>query len=153
MLAQSKPYTIAHFSLHSVEPPIIDTDPVNDIVPIGQTATFSVSASGEGTLTYQWLSDGAPLSDVPGKISGSDTNSLAIINVQPDDTTQSYSVVVSNGLSVTSVRVTLEICECFYTRSTTCWTLPACMHVGCSFSMVTYLSVSALAYTILVSES
>ncbi len=107
-----------HFSLNPVTSPGIDIEPVDDLVPAGDIATFSVSASGEGLLSYQWFFDGTPLNDISEKISGSTTNSLAIIDVQSGDTALGYTVEVSNsvGVSVTSKTVTLSICEfaCLY---------------------------------------
>ena len=93
---------------------LIDIQPSDALVTVGQTATFSVSASqtGEGTLSYQWLFGGAPLDDVPGKISGSTSSFLVIVNVQVSDTSQGYSVVVLKGEeNVTSDNVILSICE------------------------------------------
>src|ERR1700681_3956984 len=34
------------------------TQPANVAVPLGQTATFSVSATGTGTITFQWFKNG-----------------------------------------------------------------------------------------------
>ena len=44
-------------------PPVILTQPADQTVSEGQTATFSVTASGTGTLFYQWQRDGL---DIPG---------------------------------------------------------------------------------------
>jgi hypothetical protein len=38
--------------------PTITTPPANQTVNAGQTAIFSVIASGPGTLTYQWYKNG-----------------------------------------------------------------------------------------------
>src|SRR5271155_570320 len=38
------------------------TQPASVTVPLGQTATFSVIATGTGTLTYQWYKNGVPIS-------------------------------------------------------------------------------------------
>ena len=37
------------------------TQPASVTVGLGQTATFSVTASGSGTLTYQWYKNGAAI--------------------------------------------------------------------------------------------
>jgi len=42
-------------------PPSITTQPANRTVNAGQTATFSVAATGTGTLTYQWKKNGAAI--------------------------------------------------------------------------------------------
>jgi hypothetical protein len=43
-------------------PPAVSTQPVSRAVTLGQTATFSVAASGTGTLTYQWKKNGTAIS-------------------------------------------------------------------------------------------
>ena len=60
----------------------------------GTTATFTATASGNGTLSYQWLYDGVPLSD-GGRITGSATNALQMSNLQASDA-GSYQIVVTN---------------------------------------------------------
>jgi len=52
------------------DPPVIDTQPVNQTVVEGQTATFTVVASGPAPLTYQWRSNGV---DIPGEVSATYT--------------------------------------------------------------------------------
>ena len=42
--------------------PAISTQPMAATVTIGQTATFSVTASGTGTLIYQWFENGGIVS-------------------------------------------------------------------------------------------
>ena len=42
-------------------PPSITTQPANQAVNAGQTAAFSVTAAGTGTLTYQWKKNGAAI--------------------------------------------------------------------------------------------
>ena len=42
-------------------PVTITTQPANATAAIGHAATFSVVASGNGTLTYQWKRDGVPI--------------------------------------------------------------------------------------------
>jgi bacillolysin len=69
--------------------PAIGTGPAAQTVGAGGTATFSVSASGNPTLRYQWLKDGAP-------IAGATSNALVITNVQLSDFGH-YSVIVSNA--------------------------------------------------------
>ena len=68
-----------------------------------------VVASGE-ELTYQWFGPGGiPLSDIPGKITGTNTSTLEISNIQSGDT-GSYQVRVSNvGGSVDSNAANLVI--------------------------------------------
>ena len=37
------------------------TRPASITVPLGQTATFSVSATGTGTMSYQWFKNGVAI--------------------------------------------------------------------------------------------
>ncbi len=78
------------------------TEPANQTEPLGGIATFSVKAAGAG-LSYQWLFDGAPLSNA-GNISGAATNKLIIISIASNDV-GSYSVVVSNSAAAVTSRV------------------------------------------------
>jgi Ig-like domain-containing protein/immunoglobulin I-set domain protein len=41
--------------------PLIVTQPANQTVTVGQTATFSVTATGAATLTYQWYKGGVAI--------------------------------------------------------------------------------------------
>ena len=53
-----------------VEKPAITTQPANQSVATGNTATFSVVATGSATLAYQWKKNGA---DISGATSSSYT--------------------------------------------------------------------------------
>ena len=44
-----------------VQPPVITVQPYGRILHLGDVASFSVTATGSGTLTYQWCRDGAPI--------------------------------------------------------------------------------------------
>jgi DNA/RNA endonuclease G (NUC1) len=75
--------------------PSIVTQPVAQTAPLGGNATFTVAATGDATLTYQWLKD-----DV--EIPGATSPTLNLLNVQLTDVA-SYDVIVTNGVgSVTS---------------------------------------------------
>ncbi|HTV83881.1 MAG TPA: beta-1,3-glucanase family protein [Dyella sp.] len=41
--------------------PTITTQPANASVTVGQTATFTVAATGLGSVSYQWLKNGTPI--------------------------------------------------------------------------------------------
>jgi hypothetical protein len=75
--------------------PSIGTQPADQSVAIGSTATFSISASGVPAPSYQWLFDGS-------YIQGATNPTLTVSNVQATSL-GSYSVVVtSSSGSVTS---------------------------------------------------
>ena len=95
------------FHNHAVAPPTILEQPITVRVGVGQMATFTVVASGDG-LTYQWFGpSGVALVDIPGKIAGATTASLRITNVESGDV-GSYHVRVTNaGGSVNSASALL----------------------------------------------
>ncbi len=75
-------------------PANITTQPVGQTVVAGTTATFSVTATGDAPLTYQWQENGTNLTD-GGNISGSATSTLTLANVALTDS-GNYSVIVGN---------------------------------------------------------
>jgi len=83
--------------------PTITTQPTNQTVNAGATATFTVVATGTATLTYQWKSGGTA---VTGATAASYTTPvLAVAN-----SGTSYTVVVSNSAgSVTSNAATVTV--------------------------------------------
>ena len=88
-------------------PPSITTQPANQSPALGGIATFSVKATGT-PLTYQWIFDGAPLSD-SGHVTGSASNKLTVNLVMSNDV-GSYSVIAANSfVSVTSKVVQLTL--------------------------------------------
>ena len=83
--------------------PVIGTQPANQSVAVGQTAKFSVTATGTGTLTYQWQKNGT---DIPGATSSTYTTPITVIG----DTGTQYSVVVGNSADkVASSKATLTV--------------------------------------------
>src|SRR5206468_8104356 len=42
-------------------PPLITTQPLSQSVAVGSNATFNVTASGTGPLSYQWLFNGGAI--------------------------------------------------------------------------------------------
>ncbi|MEC1760625.1 immunoglobulin domain-containing protein, partial [Schinkia azotoformans] len=82
--------------------PTITTEPSDQTVTAGGTATFTVIATGDAPLSYQWKKDGTD-------IAGATSASLTINNAQESDE-GSYTVVVSNGAgNVTSTAATLTV--------------------------------------------
>jgi len=91
-----------------VQPPTITQQPAAQNVCPGSTAVFSVTATGEGTLTYQWQKNQVNLSN-GGHYSGVTTATLTISNADSNDAA-SYRCVVTAGCgSVTSNSATLTV--------------------------------------------
>jgi hypothetical protein len=85
----------------------ITTQPSSQSALNGASATFSVAATGTGTLAYQWRRGGTNLND-GGNVSGATSATLTINPVSPGDA-GSYEVVVTGACgSVTSNTVTLN---------------------------------------------
>jgi endonuclease/exonuclease/phosphatase family metal-dependent hydrolase len=83
-------------------PPVITTQPQRQSVLAGQTATFSVGATGTPPLNYQWFFSGT-------NIAGATTNPFTLANVQLTNT-GNYSVVITNiAGSVTSSAASLTV--------------------------------------------
>ncbi len=85
-------------ALNVNSPPSITTQPLGASVLVGGTATFSVVASGSGTLSYQWQKDGANLA-------GKTASTMILTNVQAADA-GSYRVIVTNTLDGTTSSAT-----------------------------------------------
>ncbi|MFZ4430540.1 MAG: Kelch repeat-containing protein, partial [Phycisphaerales bacterium] len=95
-------------TLSVVTPPSIITQPVNVSVAAGGQASFSVVASGDPPLAYQWRRNGQPLAD-GGSVQGVSSASLTI---QPASVSDAgfYSVSVTNAVGVaTSSDATLAV--------------------------------------------
>ena len=76
------------------------TQPSDQTVGVGGTASLSVVAEGAGTLNYQWQKNGTPLVD-DGRIVGSDSANLQISNCGPSDQAD-YGCVVSGYCGLTT---------------------------------------------------
>ncbi len=103
------PFTLADtvtFSfVTSVVPgaPLITTQPANRTVTVGKRAKFTVTATGDATLYYQWRKNGA---DIPGAHKTTYTMRATTLA----DNGARFSVVVSNNAgSVTSNDATLTV--------------------------------------------
>ncbi len=83
-------------TLLSGNPPAITTQPVNQAVVSGSTATFTIQATGSPTPTYQWLRNGAA-------IPGATLATYITRPTMPDDQGAQYTCVVTNGVGVGSV--------------------------------------------------
>jgi hypothetical protein len=89
--------------------PSISAQPQNSTVCAGTTATFSVTASGTPSTTFQWRKGTTNLTN-GGNISGATTATLTISSVSAADVAANYNCVVSNACSsVTSGNATLTV--------------------------------------------
>ncbi|MDR3459932.1 MAG: immunoglobulin domain-containing protein [Verrucomicrobiae bacterium] len=85
----------------ATNPPAIAAQPSGQTNAVGTTISFSVTATGSGTLNYQWLFNGANLA-------GAASNPLVIPGAQLTNN-GNYSVVVTNlfGSATSSIAVLL----------------------------------------------
>ncbi len=89
-------------TLTVIVPPAIVSPPLSQTTRVGQDATFSVTATGTGPLSYQWALNGTPLS-------GATSSVLALTNVQTNEA-GSYTVIITNAAnSITSSVATLTV--------------------------------------------
>ena len=83
-------------------PPVVTSQPANQTVTSGQTATFSVTATGTGTLSYQWKKNGTTIggatsaSYMTPATTGSDNGSLFTVTV-----TDTVGSITSNSATLT----------------------------------------------------
>src|ERR1700689_5532333 len=83
--------------------PLIISQPGNQTVTVGQTATFTVTATGTGPLTYQWYVNGVP-------INGANSSTYTTPPATSGQSGSVYTVTVSNSVgSVTSTGATLTV--------------------------------------------
>jgi glucose/arabinose dehydrogenase len=83
--------------------PSVTTQPADRTVPEGRPVTFSVTASGEAPLAYQWQRDGVD-------IAGATSASHAITSVAIGDSGATFRCVVSNAFgTATSQAATLTV--------------------------------------------
>jgi hypothetical protein len=86
-----------------VLPPVITQQPQSQSVSSYNSASFTVSATGTGPLSYQWRKNGTNLVD-GGNVSGSATTNLVLTNVSLSDT-GNYDVIVGNPYATTNSTV------------------------------------------------
>ena len=83
--------------------PAITTQPMNQTVTAGQTATFSVTATGTAPLSYQWQKSGT-------NIAGATSSSYTTPATTTADSGSAFNVVVTNSAgSATSSAATLTV--------------------------------------------
>ncbi|MCK5792437.1 MAG: immunoglobulin domain-containing protein [Ketobacter sp.] len=87
----------------------ITSQPTSQLVASGENAAFTVTATGYGTLSYQWYRAGTALSD-NSKYQGTRSANLSVLNVTPSDASL-YYVAISNdeGRSMNSASAELSV--------------------------------------------
>jgi hypothetical protein len=84
-------------------PLVITTQPADQTVTEGDDATFTVSVTGSGILSYQWYADGVA-------ISGATNSALTISPVSLSDSGTEYTVEISDQTeSITSAPAVLTV--------------------------------------------
>jgi hypothetical protein len=85
------------------ESPSITRQPANASVYEGETATFSVAATGTGPLSYQWKKNGAPISGASNSLYTTPVTTLA-------DHQSNFSVdIIGPSVTTPSVSATLTV--------------------------------------------
>ena len=84
-------------------PPLISVQPTNQNVVIGQTATFSVTATGTAPLSYQWQKNGTA-------IGGATSSSYTTPATASSDNGSQFAVTITNAVgTITSNTITLTV--------------------------------------------
>jgi uncharacterized repeat protein (TIGR02543 family) len=86
-------HLLLHLSLTA--PPVIVSQPTNQNLTVGYTASFSVGATGGTPLSCFWMRNSA-------MIPGATNSTYAITNVQLTDSGSQFSCVVSNAYGITN---------------------------------------------------
>jgi hypothetical protein len=143
--ALTKTGNFSTFAITAISPgcvsptaPEIATQPSNQEVCVGESASFTVVAIGSD-LTYQWRKGTVNLSDITENISGATTATLTINPVSIGDAAENYNVVVTGSVdpfTATSNNVSLTV------NSAPEITLQPANKLGCIGSSVTF-SVTA----------
>ena len=98
-------------------PPTIVIQPVGETAAVGGTATFSVTASGPGTLTYQWYRVPYSATEVTtptagAAVTGATSSSYMVPGTETAQSNDgdSYYVIVNNGYgTAVSIRAVLAV--------------------------------------------
>jgi gliding motility-associated-like protein len=101
--------TSVNVSLIMNAPPVIITEPVNQVACSGSAVSFTVAATGTN-LTYQWKKGSVNVVN-GGNISGATSATLTFNPVNTSDAALNYNVVVSGTCSPndTSINVSLTV--------------------------------------------
>src|ERR1700723_829748 len=79
-------------------PPTITQQPVNQTMPGGKPATFSVIATGTAPMNYQWMEDGAA-------IGGANASSLTTPSTSVSESGSTFSVTVGNAAGSVTISI------------------------------------------------
>jgi hypothetical protein len=115
--------------------PSITTQPTSQTVTAGQTASFSVVATGTAPLSYQWQKNGVP-------ISGATSSSYTTPATTSSDNGAQFTVAVTNtAATVTSNTATLTV-NAVIPPAFTVWVAPSLDRVGKTDAPGTVSSIS-----------
>jgi hypothetical protein len=95
-------------ALNVLAPTTITQQPQPQNVCAGATVSFSVAATGEGALTYQWQTNGVNLSN-NAHYAGADTPTLWVTNVTGADAVNYRCIIGSSCGSVSSTSASLTL--------------------------------------------
>jgi glucose/arabinose dehydrogenase len=96
---------VGRIAYAAAEPPSITLQPASITVAAGQSATFTVSATGSTPLAYQWRRNG-------GDIAGATSSSYTLSNTQLGDSGAFFDVGVTNDFgAATSETAQLTVME------------------------------------------
>ena len=96
----------------AVDPPTITAQPADqlDVAP-GADATFTVQATGAGTLTYQWQRNSVDIANAADTYSGAATATLTVLTANEEDEGAFRCVVSNSGGSTTSATAQLTVVD------------------------------------------
>jgi len=89
--------------------PKITMQPSSQTVSLGGSAAFNVQATGSGTLNYEWYFNGGNLSDNPPDVTGSQTSTLQISEVNSNELGAYYVIVTDSTGNTRSLNANLSL--------------------------------------------
>ncbi|MCD4798729.1 MAG: immunoglobulin domain-containing protein, partial [Methanosarcinales archaeon] len=105
------PAILVRYGIGTSQPPVITSQPSDQSVSVGQTATFVVEATGTTPLNYQWRKNGANISGANSTVY---TTSVATLS----DDGSVFTCIVSNSEgSVTSDDAVLHVVDIYTAMS------------------------------------
>lgn len=119
--------TSAAAALTVNSPPFIVAAPIARILPVGDTVTFTVVASSDAPLSYQWAFNGT---DIPGATAQSHAVTVSALTVG------TYRVMVSNVYGSASASATLAIRPPFSAPVITTQPLAQTVNAGTTATLV-----------------